>query len=336
MPSPVWTGGSQTLRAHYGILKGFIDGFDFINMEPHLPTYINGSYNDILKGGLPSPMKARCLANVGEQYIIYIEEGTQANLVVDMPSGIYTAEWLNTKTGAIDKSEIFNHGGGQRTIVSPTYSDDIALGIKKANQAASALIGHWTFDETEGITVSDVSGNYLTGYLVNGAQWDTAGKINGAVSCDGTNDYIEIYDNELLDPDSSDFTVSFWIYKRVSNSNWDGLWAVNKWNTGAAPGTNEWLFGAGGGDNDKPFFGFESGTSTYWASSPDNISLNEWHLLTGIREDTVIKIYIDSTLKATTTVGNASVNNAGRNIRIATSQANNLYADALYDDMFKS
>jgi hypothetical protein len=276
------------------------------------------------------------LANVGEEYIVYIEEGTQANLIVDMPSGVYMAEWLNTETGAIDKSEIFNHGGGERMIVSPAYSNDIALGIVKDTQfsAVTGLVGHWTFDDTVGITVPDVSGNFLTGYLVNGAEWDTSGKINGAVSCDGVNDYIEIYDNDLLDPDSNDFTVSFWIYKRVSNSNYDGIWAVNKWNTGAAPGTNEWLVAAGGQNNDQPFFGFESGTATYWVSSPDEIPLNEWHLLTGIREDTVLKIYIDSVLKqVNSNIGHAAVNNAGRNIRIATSQANSLYADALYDDL---
>ena len=48
-----------------------------------------------------------------------------------LPAGTYTAEWVNTKTGKVDKKETFQHGGGNRTLYSPKYVDDIALRIQR-------------------------------------------------------------------------------------------------------------------------------------------------------------------------------------------------------------
>jgi hypothetical protein len=44
---------------------------------------------------------------------------------------MYKAEWINTKTGAVDKMEILNHAGAQRTLAVPPYNEDIALRIKQ-------------------------------------------------------------------------------------------------------------------------------------------------------------------------------------------------------------
>ena len=196
------------------------------------------------------------------------------------------------------------------------------------------LIAHWNMDDMSGVAVQDISGNNLDGLLVNGAQWDPNGKYGGAVSCDGINDYIEIQDNDLLDPGNNNFTVSFWVYKREPSIGWDNNWGVNKWNTGAAKGTNEWILGLGvNGNTDRPFFDIESGTTNFRTASNDDISLNEWHLITGVREDSIIKLYVDAVLKSAKSVGDVSVNNVGRNIRIANSQRNAYYTNAMYDDV---
>ena len=49
---------------------------------------------------------------------------------MNIPQDSYTVEWLNTKTGAIDKTELVVHGGGELTLVSPHYTEDIALSLK--------------------------------------------------------------------------------------------------------------------------------------------------------------------------------------------------------------
>ena len=41
-------------------------------------------------------------------------------------------EWLNPRTGAIDKKQSLNHSGGVLKLMSPDYEEDIALRIVKA------------------------------------------------------------------------------------------------------------------------------------------------------------------------------------------------------------
>lgn len=114
-------GGSPALRTSYKALANFMKSFDFQNMTPN---------NLVITGGVPNA--ARALVQSGQQYAIYLDGGSQANLQVNLPAGSYTAEWVNTKTGNLDKSEnISNHPGGNRTISSPNYTSDIALRIKR-------------------------------------------------------------------------------------------------------------------------------------------------------------------------------------------------------------
>ncbi len=111
-------GGSPSLRTQCGILKRFMDSFEFIRMSPN---------NSVIVGGVPNV--ARALVDVGQQYAIYLDGGSQANLTIDLPEGIYMADWINTKNENIDKTETFTHGGGHRTLVSPYYAEDIAMRI---------------------------------------------------------------------------------------------------------------------------------------------------------------------------------------------------------------
>jgi hypothetical protein len=70
----------------------------------------------------------------GQQYAIYVHGGTQVELLVDLPAGSYRAEWVNTKTGGVDKEERFDHAGGNRRLVSPDYAEDIALRVKRTEE----------------------------------------------------------------------------------------------------------------------------------------------------------------------------------------------------------
>jgi hypothetical protein len=53
------------------------------------------------------------------------------NVLLDVASGSYTADWLNPRTGAIDKSQNFSHSGGSRSLNSPLFSEDVALRITR-------------------------------------------------------------------------------------------------------------------------------------------------------------------------------------------------------------
>jgi hypothetical protein len=115
-------GGGAVLHKQLEILKDFVNSFDFIRMKPN---------NSVIKGGVPEKATARALVQVGRAYAIYINGGSKANLAVELPGGTYTAEWVNTKTGNVDKKETFQHRGGNRILHSPKYADDIALRIRR-------------------------------------------------------------------------------------------------------------------------------------------------------------------------------------------------------------
>jgi hypothetical protein len=111
-------GGNPVLRRQIRILKDFIHSFDFLRLKPN---------NYVIKGGVPTGATARALVEAGKAYAIYVKGGAQASLKLDLLPGQYRAQWLNTRTGAIEKSETIKHPGGIATIVSPDYTEDIAL-----------------------------------------------------------------------------------------------------------------------------------------------------------------------------------------------------------------
>ena len=110
------------MHKQLGILRNFINSFDFVKMRPD---------NSVIKGGVPDNATALALVERGRAYAIYINGDTKADLMVALPTGKYKAEWLNTKTGRIDKTETFEHSSGHRLLGSPTYKDDIALRISR-------------------------------------------------------------------------------------------------------------------------------------------------------------------------------------------------------------
>ena len=118
-------GGRETtdgpeLRRQLGILKRFIEGFDFVRMSPR---------TSVIRGGVPEGATGWALAGAGRAYAIYINGGSDARLSVALPAGRYAAEWINTKSGSVDRAESFEHPGGDRMLASPRYTDDIALRI---------------------------------------------------------------------------------------------------------------------------------------------------------------------------------------------------------------
>jgi hypothetical protein len=135
VPLPPGTpgGGGPELRRQLQVLKEFIEGFDFVRMKPD---------NSVVKGGrVTAPLApgdtpearvtTRVLAEAGKAYAVYVRGGARVELVLELPGGRYKAEWVNTKTGKIDRAEEVCHGGGQATLASPDYVDDIALRVKR-------------------------------------------------------------------------------------------------------------------------------------------------------------------------------------------------------------
>jgi len=119
-PSTQPGGGSGALRKQLSYLKNFINGFDFIHMQPDSTT---------VSETLSKPPRVYVLSEKGKQYAVYIFGDNQINLELTLPEGSYKTEWMNTLTGKIEKQETVKSSGVSTTITSPNYKEDIALRI---------------------------------------------------------------------------------------------------------------------------------------------------------------------------------------------------------------
>jgi hypothetical protein len=119
-------GGGRVLHEQLAILARFVNGLDFVRMRPD---------NTVIQDGLPKGTTARALVDEGRAYALYVngspKEGDRVELALALPKGVYRAEWVNTKTGSVDKVEDLDHSGGTRVLVSPPYAEDIALRVHR-------------------------------------------------------------------------------------------------------------------------------------------------------------------------------------------------------------
>lgn len=151
-----------------------------------------------------------------------------------------------------------------------------------------------------------------------------------SLSFDGSNDFVKVNDNPLLDFGSNDFTVEYWVYKK--NANVYG--GVSKWNTRLSPTTNEWglLLNADGAGSNRPNFIIESGSTSYDCPGSTNLNLNTWYHLAGVRQGTNLKIYVNGILENTVPIGNITVNNSGRDLLIDR-LLSGYFGGAIYDEI---
>jgi hypothetical protein len=71
------------------------------------------------------------------------------------------------------------------------------------------VISYWKFDENEGAIVYDVTSNENDG-AINGASW-TSGKIAGALSFDGNDDFVNCGKDTTLDLGTGDLSICTWV-----------------------------------------------------------------------------------------------------------------------------
>lgn len=82
--------------------------------------------------------------------------------------------------------------------------------------SCAAPVGEWKFEERTGTSAYDTSGNGFTGTLGgDGAGTDLPtwkpGKIGGALSFDGSDDFVQVTDNNTLDLTSTSLTLEAWV-----------------------------------------------------------------------------------------------------------------------------
>jgi hypothetical protein len=129
LPDGTPGGGGPSLRHQLSIMKKFMEGFDFVKMKPSDHLITRSQIASEPNADSKEKSSIRVLAEPGKAYALHINGGRQAELQIELPPGRFSAEWIDTKSGQIVKSEKFLHNGGPRTAISPNYQEDIAFRI---------------------------------------------------------------------------------------------------------------------------------------------------------------------------------------------------------------
>jgi Putative collagen-binding domain of a collagenase len=110
------------LRRQLQVLKQFIEGFDLVKMAPDMK---------LIARVTPREASVRVLSDPGRAYAIYGHGAKKLELALELPHGKFKAQWLNPRTGNIDKSEQLESTARPIHIASPDYEEDVAWSIRR-------------------------------------------------------------------------------------------------------------------------------------------------------------------------------------------------------------
>lgn len=178
------------------------------------------------------------------------------------------------------------------------------------NMSGNVLLMHLNEPAGSG-TINDTSGNNNSG-LNNGATCGATGKLNTALSFNGTNNYISIPDANSLDL-TTNISVSAWVY-----ANSYPLWATILGKTTSGSWANGYGLAHYTGTNDIHFWVTSYSSTNAVATVPTG----GWHHIIGTYDGSIIKIYLDGVQQdSRPRTGAISTNNSALNIGCANSGA---------------
>jgi hypothetical protein len=151
-----------------------------------------------------------------------------------------------------------------------------------------------TFDEGTGTTTKDLSGNGNNGTLYNfnftaTSGW-TTGKVGGALSFDGVNDYVEIPNSSSLNP--TKITIVYWFYSREVGIPQKTI-LQKPYTSHSSPYYQYATFLY----NSALHTRFSIGSASSQTAQISNISPNIWYYYAVTYDGTYAKTYLNSELK---------------------------------------
>ncbi len=203
--------------------------------------------------------------------------------------------------GTIDDVRIYNYARTQKQIM-----EDMNAGHPAVGSPEGSYVGYWKFDEMQGATAYDSSIQANNGTLLGematstaaDSGWTNEGKFGGALSFDGTDDYVNISHDSSLN--SNIITVSAW----VNLDSFSGpRQIVNKQDQGN--NKRQFSLSIPSGGNQIDFAVNSTGQGGGWARTDflttGNMDTGSWHHIVGLNDGTNVKIYLDGVLKNTDT-----------------------------------
>ncbi len=291
-----------------------------INHWYYVTATYDGNYIRIYVDGI--------LRNTSAQYVGSLAGFSSGSMYI----GKYLAAGYEF-SGKLDELKIYPYARTDDQIKSDYNSAAELLGKQNQTYLSNDLVGYWKMDESSWnnncstTSVIDSSGNGFNGKSCpngSGPTGGAVGKFGNAGYFDGVNDYVEVADNDLLDPANA-ITVAMWF--RPDQTLVDFQAVLGK--GGGASFEKGYEFAT---SNDQ--FGFWVNGNTHIATTtkPANGELTFW---VGTYDGKTIKLYKNGSLVSSTNyVG--TITNTTLPFRIgrpAEDGGNNLYVQGMFDDV---
>jgi hypothetical protein len=257
------------------------------------------------------------LATIGNKSVIELQNLNFTISATDPDGDDLTYSVFNLPDGAEfdPQTRVFDWtpSAGQTGQFFVTFlaSDDIEVDSETiAITVIQDLVGYWTMDDDANsptVIDSSANGNHGTARQ-NTEDLSTTGIIDGALTFNGTSDYINLASPaDLDDLPADDFTVSAWIYDEsttgkglIIGSFYDGSagWILRKQGIGA--------------DLYIDFWAAHSTTAAYYVTPAGSLAAGNWYHIAAIWDagTKTCKIYIDGAESSyvTVTPGQGSYN----------------------------
>jgi hypothetical protein len=151
------------------------------------------------------------------------------------------------------------------------------------NAELAGLVGWWKFDEKEGATAADSSGNGNDGTLQGNPVWrPQGGEIGGALEFSGKGDYVKIANESNFDI-TGQITISAWVNITSVPQEWTGI--VTK-------GDSAWRLSTDFANN---IFHFGLAREDY-LNGRTSVGSGQWHHVTCVYDGRKMSIYVDGKL----------------------------------------
>lgn len=278
----------------------------------------------------------RPLSGSGTVYSSYFNPAVNARI-----SGYSGSPTTALFRGKIDEVKIYNYA---RTPAQIAYDYNRGLPV-----------AYWQFDECNGTTANDLSGNGYTGTITIGGSgsqttagscstastaWGNGvtGKYNASLNFDGTNDYVDVGDLTFTEG-ASQVSWSTWIKPSVLSGNQCVFCKLDSAGT-----TRSW--GIQTGINSNNTIGISlpttiSDTTTYAHTSNTALSTGNWHHIVVVFDGTQtgntnrLKIYVNGKNETLTYGGTipASLQATATNARIGAATDNARWFPGQIDDV---
>lgn len=196
----------------------------------------------------------------------------------DLFMGSGDSAGLNQFYGSLDEVKVYGTAFSA-TEIKNNYDKDLAQ---------DATIAYWSFDDINGTTVADLSGNGHTATLKGGVS-KVGGKLGSGVSFSASGDHVTVPHSDVFNFSSNDsYTISLWVKpnetntqqcvinkgRKSGNGNYNGLWIQS----------NQMLFSQG--------FKTEDGKTTYYDQRTSVTQGYTWYHVVMVQDAVAGKEYL--------------------------------------------